>query len=80
VSTGSQAFADGVIRHLTESPPPGWALVTGYEPEPPAILAAKEGDVIEVVQPDGERETYRVVSATPTASGSGVTFQMEPVP
>lgn len=54
-------------------------LVTS-EPEPPAILAAKEGDLIEVIQPDGERETYRLASAEPTADGFGVTFQMEPVP
>jgi hypothetical protein len=43
----------------------------------PAILDAKEGDLIEVIQPDGERETYRLAKATPTADGSGVSFEME---
>jgi hypothetical protein len=50
------------------------------EPERPAILAAKEGDLIEVIQPDGERETYRLASAEPSEDGISVTFKMEPVP
>jgi hypothetical protein len=80
VSTGSYAFADGVIRHLTESPPPGWTLVTAHEPEPPAIFAAKEGDLIEVVQPDGRSDLYRVGAAELSEDKLSVTFKMEPVP
>jgi hypothetical protein len=55
----------------------GWPYV---HPMVPRLLAAKEGDLIEVIQPDGEHETYRLVSATPAEDGSVVTFQMEPVP
>jgi hypothetical protein len=79
VSTGSQAFADNILRHLTESPPSGWTLVTAHEPAPhPAIFAAEEGDAITVVQPDGTSDHYRLTSAEPTADGFGVTFHMEP--
>jgi hypothetical protein len=55
----------------------GWPYV---HPMVPRLLAAKKGDLIEVTQPDGERETYRLASAEPTADGLGVTFQIEPVP
>ena len=54
-------------------------LFTG-EPERPAILSAGKGDVIEVIQPDGTREHYRIASATPTADGFGTAFQMERQP
>lgn len=70
---GAGSFLHGLLH------PAPCRLVTG-EPERLAILDAKEGDVVEVVQPDGERETYRLTSATPTADGFGVTFQVEPVP
>lgn len=52
----------------------GWPYV---HPMVPRLLAAKEGDLIEVIQPDGEHGTYRLASATPAADGFGVSFQME---
>jgi hypothetical protein len=51
-------------------------LFTG-EPPKPAILDASEGDLIEVIQPDGQHETYRLTGKKPTADGLGVTFDME---
>jgi len=49
------------------------------DPPKPAILAAEEGDLIEVVQPDGERETYRLTGRKPAADGWVVTFETERV-
>ena len=66
---------------LHTSPPPQdadpdeWPYV---HPMVPRLLASKEGDLIEVVQPDGSREMYRLTSAEP--DGFGVKFQVEPVP
>jgi hypothetical protein len=53
-------------------------LYTG-EPERPSVLGAAKGDIIEVVQPDGTHEHYRVASAVPMADGIGTAFQMEAV-
>ena len=63
-----------VLRSLLNPAPV--RLIT-CEPERLPILNAAEGDLIEVIQPDGEHETYRLTSATPTKDGFGVTFQME---
>ena len=52
----------------------GWPYV---HPMVLRLLAAKEGDLIEVAQPDGGRETYRLTSATLTEDGFGVSLQME---
>ena len=60
-------------------PPSALRLFTG-EPQRPVILGAKEGDLIEVIQPDGTREHYRIASVTPMADGIGTTFQTELVP
>lgn len=74
------SWQDDAASFLLGLPPAARCSLITCETERPVIRAAKEGDVIEVVQPDGERETYRLTSATPTADGFGVTFEMEPVP
>jgi hypothetical protein len=83
------SYSDMVNRLLTMPGTPasdlpaireGILRLAATEPEPPAILAAKEGDLIEVIQPDGERETYRLASAEPSEDGIMVTFHLEPVP
>jgi hypothetical protein len=53
-------------------------LFTG-EPERPSVLGAAKGDIIEVIQPDGTHEHYRVASAVPMADDIGTAFQMEAV-
>lgn len=37
-----------------------------------------EVDLVDVIQPDGQRDTYRVAGRTPTAGGFGVSLSLEP--
>ncbi len=50
------AAAAELLRSLLNPAP---VRLLTCEPERPAFLDAAEGDLIEVIQPDGEHETYR---------------------
>lgn len=77
---GAAAFADQLLESLSASHDGPVALQLHTSSSPPrSVLAAEEGDLITVVQPDGERDTYRLTGRTPTADGFGVTFQTERV-
>lgn len=78
VSAGSQQVADAIMAGLQESAAMScWDLITAYEPG--AAGSNAEGDLITVIQPDGQRDTYRLVRRTPTSGGFGYSFSMEPV-
>jgi hypothetical protein len=74
----ASAYADRLLESLAASHdgPVTLQLHTSSSP-PPSILGAEEGDLIEVIQPDGGRETYRLTRRTPTADGFGFTFETE---
>jgi hypothetical protein len=75
------AYADQLLESLFASHDGPVTLQLHTAPSSPrSVLAASEGDLITVVQPDGEHETYRLAKAAPTADGFGVTFQMERQP
>ena len=74
-----RTWTEGAFAAIGPIPPLPVRLFTG-EPERPAILGAGKGDTIEVIQPDGTREHYRIASAAPTADGLGTAFQMERQP
>ena len=74
-----RTWTEGAFAAIGPIPPLPVRLFTG-EPERPAILGAGKGDTIEVIQPDGTREHYRIASAAPTADGFGTAFQMERQP
>lgn len=72
----TKAQAEWLYRMVTD-PPSRCALVTGMQPLPPRYEYAK-GDLVEVVQPDGSADMYRVAKVTPMAGGFGATYDMEP--
>lgn len=80
-TAGASAYADRLLESLTASLD-GPVTLQLHTPSssPRSILDGKEGDVFEVIRPDGECETYRITAKTPTADGFGVTFETERLP